>query len=270
VNLREENENLKVRLRDVQQEKLSALDDFQPRSDADLKGELVELQYQITSYSRFLRSSHLDETRAELGDYNTLSIPADNISTNYFFESFLWKQLMLELFEHPFKAFGRDGDTINETWRLIFDRDGPDGTPRASEGSERWKSITAKHLLEKTTPSQRERRIKRINQMILDRFESLAPPLHGALSKGGQLKKLVAKGWVVATTFAQLRCNLRLTCPQVANLVDDEMEDVVDQVNHWSGFVFCVSPALLKLGNGYGQDFEDRLCIVKAKTIRNN
>lgn len=124
MNLREENENLKVLLRDVQQEKLSALDDFQPRSDADLKAEMVELQYQITSYSRFLRSSKANskETRAALGDDNTLTIPADNISGTYFFESFLWKQLILELFSHPFKAFGWDGNTINETWCLIFDR----------------------------------------------------------------------------------------------------------------------------------------------------
>jgi hypothetical protein len=124
VNLREENETLKVLLRDVQQEKLSALDDFQPRSDADLKAEMVELQYLITSYSRFLRSSRAnsDETRAALGDENTLTIPADNISAAYFFESFLWKQLILELFQHPFKAFVWNGDTINETWCLIFDR----------------------------------------------------------------------------------------------------------------------------------------------------
>ncbi len=124
VNLREENETLKVLLRNAQQEKLSALDDFQPRSDADLKEEMVELQYQITSYSRFLRSSraNVEETRSALGDGNTLTIPADNISATYFFESFLWKQLILELFEHPFKAFGWNGDKINETWCLIFDR----------------------------------------------------------------------------------------------------------------------------------------------------
>lgn len=124
VNLREENENLKVLLRDVQQEKLSALDDFQPRSDADLREEMVELQYQITSFSRHLRSSkaNSDGTRTSLGDDATLTVPMGNISAIYFFESFLWKQLIVELFDHPFKAFGSDGEKIRETWCLIFDR----------------------------------------------------------------------------------------------------------------------------------------------------
>jgi hypothetical protein len=115
---------LKAYIRNVQQERLSALDDLQPRSDAALKVEMVELQYQITSYSRFLRSSRAnsDETRAALGDDNTLTTPADNIKPAYFFESFLWKQLILELFSHPFQAFGRNGESNNETWCLIFDR----------------------------------------------------------------------------------------------------------------------------------------------------
>jgi hypothetical protein len=125
-------------------------------------------------------------------------------------------------------------------------------------------------LLEKTTQPEREQQIKRINEAILDRFQDLAPALHDVLLKGGQFKKMVAKGWDVATTFAQQRCHLRLTFPKDAFTVDDELVDVVKEVSHWSEFVFSVSPSLLKLGNGYGQHFEDRLCIVKAKIIRSN
>jgi hypothetical protein len=148
--------------------------------------------------------------------------------------------------------------------------EGMDGLPRASEASERWKSITAKHLVEKTTQQEKEQQIKRINQVITDRFQYSAPALHGVLLKDRQLKKLVAKGWDVATTFAQQRCHLRLTFPEDAILVEDELVDVVEEVSHWQPFVFSVSPSLLKFGNGYGQDFDDRLCIVKAKIIGRN
>jgi hypothetical protein len=152
--------------------------------------------------------------------------------------------------------------------------EGLDGLPRASEESERWKSITAKHLVEKTTQHEKEQQVKRINQVILDRFQHSAqysaPALHGVLSKDRQFRKLVAKGWDVATTFAQQRCHLRLTFPKDAILVEDELVDVVEEVSHWRPFVFSVSPSLLKFGNGYGQGFDDRLCIVKAKIIRRN
>lgn len=148
--------------------------------------------------------------------------------------------------------------------------EGMDGLPRASEASERWKSITAKHLVEKTTQQEKEQQIKRINQVITDRFQYSAPALHGVLLKDRQFKKLVAKGWDVATTFAQQRCHLRLTFPEDAILVEDELVDVVEEVSHWRPFVFSVSPSLLKFGNGYGQDFDDRLCIVKAKIIGRN
>lgn len=119
------------------------------------------------------------------------------------------------------------------------------------------------------TQAEREQQLKRITQSVLDRFQYLAPALHGAL-RGGQFKKLVAKGWDVATTFAQQRCHLRLTFPEDVLSIDDESVEVVEEVSHWPAFVFSVSPALLKLGNGYGQDFEDHLCLVKAKVIRSN
>lgn len=148
--------------------------------------------------------------------------------------------------------------------------EGMDGLPRASEASERWKSITAKSLVEKTTQQEKEQQVKRITQVITDRFQYSAPTLYGVLSKDRQLKKLVAKGWDVATTFAQQRCHLTLTFPKDADLIEDELVDVVEEVSHWRPFVFSVAPSLVKFGNGYGQGFEDRLCLVKAKIIRRN
>lgn len=123
ASLRADNETLNALVHHLQQEKLSALDDFQPQSDADLEGEMTELQYQIMNYSRSLRSSQANskETKSALGDTNTLTRPNSQIRSNYFFESILWKQLILQLFEHPFKAFGGKGEMINETWCLIFD-----------------------------------------------------------------------------------------------------------------------------------------------------
>lgn len=86
---------------------------------------------------------------------------------------------------------------------------------------------------------------------------------------GEQFKELVAKGWDVATTFAQQRCRLSLTFPEDPNTVVDDFVEVIQEQSYRKPFVFSVSPSLLKMGNGYGQGFEDCLCIVKAKIVRN-
>jgi hypothetical protein len=81
-----------------------------------------KLQYQVTSFSRFIRSSSSNpkETRAALRKYALTDGPVDYISPIYFFESVLWRQLMNELFENPFQPFGKISRMINETWCAIF------------------------------------------------------------------------------------------------------------------------------------------------------
>jgi hypothetical protein len=81
---------------------------------------------------------------------------------------------------------------------------------------------------------------------------------------------MVEVGWEVATNFAQQRCRLELWTqqPHANNTATDEGRvDVLGRLDNRTNFIFTVSPALLKWGNGYGQDLEQSLVIVKSKVV---
>jgi hypothetical protein len=114
----------------------------------------------------------------------------------------------------------------------------------------------------------KEEVIKRVTQSIRDKFWPLDKSFHKLLSRDDQLQKVVEMGWEAAATFSQQRCRLHLTKPHDdVNIVESWWMDVVDEVEHQPNFIFGVSPALVKWGNGYGQDMGNSLVIVKSKVV---
>jgi hypothetical protein len=121
--LKNENERVGTLLRDLQQERLGALDDFQPRSDADLREAIMKLQYQVTSFSRYLRGSRSLNSEKIRGALEGLALTDGNtkdVRLTYFLESVLWTQVMAELFVNPFQPFGEKSRIIMDAWCAIF------------------------------------------------------------------------------------------------------------------------------------------------------
>jgi hypothetical protein len=117
------------------------------------------------------------------------------------------------------------------------------------------------------TSRERGKEIERVTESICNRFWHLDKGFYNLLSQDNQLKRMVETGWEVAAIFAQQRCRLSLVFPHNADSIEDEWVDVVEELENRSHFIFSVSPALFKLGNGYGQDFEDSLYIIKSKVV---
>jgi hypothetical protein len=112
---------LEKNLRDLQQERLGALDNFQPKNDADLKEGMMKLQSQVTSASKSLSgSSTMEKSRRNLEKQTLTDDKADGVNLKNLLESVIWKQLMTELFEHPFQPFGDNSTEIKEAWCMIF------------------------------------------------------------------------------------------------------------------------------------------------------
>lgn len=88
------------------------------------------------------------------------------------------------------------------------------------------------------------------------------------------LRRMVEIRWEVAATLAQQRCRLDLWTSHYhgsSNSVEgwpvDAFEDLDNRpVGHHS-FTLTVSPALLKWGNGYGQDLGKCLFIIKSRGL---
>ncbi|PVH83063.1 hypothetical protein DL98DRAFT_585785 [Cadophora sp. DSE1049] len=267
--LRSENKRLKAQLRDVQKERLSALDDFQPCSDSDLKDAFLRLQRQVSALSRQLRSSlsKSPNIATTLSGYMLSVCPTNDIQMKYIFESFLWRQLYVECFQTPFVLVGSEAAIVYQVWCLIFSN-GLGTYPKATEASERWRSITAAEMFSGMTPFKRNERVKEITQSFLSKFASLDFELHSSLAKGDHLEKLIGKGWDTAALFAQQRCRLSLTPPVTIENLSSNWVEVVEEVQYTERAVFGVSPSLLKYGTGHGQNFDTWLCIVKSKAVR--
>ncbi|KAH6702862.1 hypothetical protein BKA61DRAFT_681071 [Leptodontidium sp. MPI-SDFR-AT-0119] len=267
--LRSENTRLRTQLQAVQGERLSALDNFQPCSDSDLRDAFVQLQHQVSAFSRQLKGALAkSKTESTILPGHLLSLcPTDDIPIKFYSESFLWRQLYIECFQTPFILLGPESTIIFQTWSMVFG-DGFGSIPRATEASEKWRSITAIEMFGKITPARRSERVKEMTKSFLSRFGSSDYHLHTSLAKGDQLEKLIGKGWDAAAIFAQQRCRLHLTIPETLENLNCDWVDVVQEVPYTERAAFAISPSLLKYGTGYGQNFESWLCIVKAKAIR--
>ncbi|KAH7336642.1 hypothetical protein BKA65DRAFT_596594 [Rhexocercosporidium sp. MPI-PUGE-AT-0058] len=267
--LRIENKRLKAQLRAIQGERLSALDNFQPCTDSDLREAFVQLQHQVSSFSRQLKTALLkSKKQSTVLDGQLLSAyTTDDIPIKFLAESFLWRQLYMECFQTPFILFGFEKTIMSQAWGTIFG-DGPGSIPRPTESSERWRSITAKEMLDKITPIKKGERVKEITDSILSRFIYTDYELHTILAKGDQLERLVRKGWDAAAIFAQQRSRVQLTTPDTFEHLEGDWVDVFQEVHYTERAAFAVSPSLVKYGTGYGQNFDAWLCIVKAKAIR--
>ncbi|KAG4433613.1 hypothetical protein IFR05_010916 [Cadophora sp. M221] len=266
--LRTENNRLRTQLQTVHGERLSALDNFQPCSDSDLRDAFVQLQHQISAFSRQLKGA-LGKSKSESTalDGQLLSrYPTDDIPIKFFSESFLWRQLYIECFQTPFILLGPESTIISQTWSMVFGQGF--GLPKATEASEKWRSITAIEMFGKITPARRSERVKEITKSFLSRFLLSDYQLHTSIAKGDQLEKLIGKSWDAGALFAQQRCRLHLTVPETFENLNCDWVDVVQDVQHTERAVFAISPSLLKYGTGYGQNFESWLCIVKSKAIR--
>jgi hypothetical protein len=140
--------------------------------------------------------------------------------------------------------------------------------------SEKWKSITTRHLYEQmTNGSEWKKRevITRATKSICARFLPLDKSLHKLLSRDDQLQQVVEMGWEAAATFAQQRCRLNLQPPaNDIKKVESWWMDVVEELEYRPNFIFSVSPALIKWGNGYGQGMANSLVIVKSKVVSGN
>ncbi|KIX07782.1 uncharacterized protein Z518_02436 [Rhinocladiella mackenziei CBS 650.93] len=198
--LEAENQSQKNLLQDLMQERLAGLDHFQPISDADLGGELMKLQAQITDFSRFLRDCVGSNFETETSEYGKLALTLSQLSRSGIrkigmknvLESIVWKQLWKELFLHPFQSLGKDGQQILDTWGIIFGR--APVIPSPTEMSEKWRSITTHQLCTQMAEDdfgmKKEHRIRDGDPNTLDNY----------------LQRIVEKGWEVATLFARQRC----------------------------------------------------------------
>lgn len=284
--LRNQNELLRAQLRDIQRERLSALDDFQPCSDAELMDAFLQVQNQVTSLSRQLRSSlsKSQNSVSVLQGHMLSACPTMKVSTKYVLESFLWQQLWMRCLYSPFVMLGPNGDIIYQAWCLIFNKgkqliinlipfclalnnsltgDKSDFEP--SEASERWRSITATEMFR---ISNRSRRIAEVTKALLSGIASLDSQILKNLTNGDQLLKLIGRAWDLAALFSQQRC--RLCFPQantIENLTSDWAE-VVEEVQCTEDAAFSISPALFKRGTSHGQNLDTWLCLVNAKSAR--
>ncbi|KAH7380826.1 hypothetical protein BKA64DRAFT_647664 [Cadophora sp. MPI-SDFR-AT-0126] len=263
--LKGENESLKAQLRDIQRERLSALDDFQPCSDTELKEAFLQLQSQVSSLSRQLRSS-LSKSRniATILRGHMLSVcPTKNVPMKYVFESFLWQQLYATCFSTPFIMLGHEATVIYQVYCLVFSDDSIT-MPRPTEASERWRSITASAMFSKANSTER---IEEATQSLSSKSAFLDSQLQMNLMKGDQLKKLFEKAWDAAALFSQQRCRLSLSAPATTGHLTSPWVEVVEEVQHTENDIFGISPMLLKNGTGHGQSFDTWLCLVKSKAI---
>lgn len=142
--------------------------------------------------------------------------------------------------------------------------------PAASETSEKWRSITTRHLYEQMSQGRKERTIVKITKALHSKFKRLTTDNR----LDDDLRRMVEIGWEVAATLAQQRCRLDLWTSHprgTSNSVDgwpvDAFEDLDNKPVRPHSFIFTVSPALLKWGNGYGQDLEKCLFIIKSRGL---
>ena len=146
--------------------------------------------------------------------------------------------------------------------------------PAASETSEKWRSITTRHLYEQMSQEGSGGRKERTIMKVTDELRSQFIDLTTDHRLDGHLRRMVETGWEVAATLAQQRCRLDLwtSYPHGSrNSVEgwpvDAFEDLDNRPVGPHSFIFTVAPALLKWGNGYGQDLEKCLFIVKSRGL---
>ena len=163
------------------------------------------------------------------------------------------------------------------------------GYPLASETSEKWRSITTSQLYSQMmsrdteassgVPKEKDKMTRKVTSAICD-------SLFGDRDRTDRhLNRIIESAWEVAAMFAQQRCRLQLwtvhdddkKSRNSINLLQQHQDDwpsvaLEDVKNPTVGpeILFTASPALLKWGNGYGQDLEKSLFIVKSRVCSGN
>lgn len=158
--------------------------------------------------------------------------------------------------------------------RIDGDKTGCFRVPPPHEGQERWKSMTAIQLHERTyrDPEKRKTLLDEMQKRILDILQPLSNSKRGTTAWQIYLSKIVATAAELASTMAQQRCRIELFRSNVTSLREDdvsslrEMKSIADiGGSPLARPLFLVTPGLRKWGNGWGQNLEESTVLYPAQ-----
>jgi hypothetical protein len=111
----------------LQEDVLSRVDRYQPKSDAEIQNEFNDVKLAVISFSKSLVSGVAPEVLRHCLDGLALSEDMDDEvwrlnkrwNSKLLVESVIWKELYRGLLKDPFRVYERSNDYIN-IWRKLF------------------------------------------------------------------------------------------------------------------------------------------------------
>ncbi|KAF8249041.1 hypothetical protein K440DRAFT_678009 [Wilcoxina mikolae CBS 423.85] len=267
----------------LQEDMLSRVDRYQPKSDSEIRQEFDNVKLAISGMSNILAPKVAPEVlRERLGRLALSANMDDKVwqsnqrrNGKMLVESFMWMELYQLLLKDPFKVYS-SSTCYMESWTELFE-EGPDGDfyPTPTEMSEQWRVTTANALMALCTKKPQPT-TQAVAMDVLHSLESKLKQIgYEKQQHKEDLKYIIKSARMLARTLSTQKARLRLFLPVVgehfskrgdcshklepANRFGDELE---------SGEVlFVVMPGLRKWGDGNGHALETVSDMIAARVL---